>query len=180
VIQYYFDYNDSERQTLEDVVTSLLKQLVYQIDTIPPDLEEAYDLHLHRGIRARPTVNRFSDLLINCSKQFFTTVFLLIDAFDECLEARRPELLVHLQRFYEAGLRLFLTTRSHLLHQLEKKLQCAAKLEIYAQENDVQKYLTESLQEKVGYLDDKLQHKIVERISMGVDGKYVPSTAVII
>ena len=172
VVFYYFDYNIKD-QTAEYVVKCLLKQLVYQLGPLPPKLESAYDNWIKDS--AKPPHDLFSDLLVACSKQF-STVFIVLDAFDECLEDERLEVVKHLEQFSKSGFRQFLTTRPHVraLDKVKKALKATDSdiLEIEANKEDVEKYITRKLDEKIEDIEETLRMTIVEKISLGVQGQY--------
>jgi hypothetical protein len=172
VLHLYFDYKHSKSQKAEDVLRCLLKQLVYQMDSLPPQLESAYDKCVNKG-GPKPNTKNFADVLEECLKHFYT-VFILLDAFDECLEAERSALVDYLRRFSECGLKLFLTTRTHLEGKLKDRLKGVEPqvMKIAARVEDVAKFLTEELKKNEKELDDELSEEIVKRISIGVDGQY--------
>lgn len=174
VIFFYFDYNDSNNQTAEDVVAMLLKQILYQLDQLPLTLDETYDRCMEHGERDRRNSDAFTELLIECSKKF-DSVFRIIDAFDECREGQRPSMVSCLQQLYESGMRLFLTSRSHLLEELKRSFE-AIDCKIIAQDDDIKKYLEQNLRHKSG-LHSELKAEIIKKIADGVSGKYRPLTA---
>jgi hypothetical protein len=172
VVFYYFDYNIKD-QTAGNVVKCLLKQLVYQLGPLPPILESAYDSWVRDGVK--PSQNLFSDVLVACSKQF-SLVFIVLDAFDECPNSERSELVNHLDLFSQAQLRVFLTTRPHVreLDRVKKSLQASDSdiLEIIAQGEDVEKYLARKMDERAEDIDEELRTAIVEKITLGLQGQY--------
>ena len=90
---------------------------------------------------------------------------------DECLESRRSEMLFYFQLFSQAGIRIYLTSRSHLLDEIVAKLVEARVVEIRARDDDVEKYLTKTLEMKAAHVNPALKTNIAKRIVSQVDGK---------
>jgi hypothetical protein len=157
-------------------MSCLLKQLLSQMQLLPLDyeVELGYSQTVDQN-RPRPSAKYFAELLLKYSKQF-DTVFVLLDALDECLESERSEIVRHLRRFSECGIKVFLTTRTHLLEKLKDELKSvnSIALEITARVNDVERFLNKRLSEQEESLDEELKEKIVTTISTGVDGQYEP------
>lgn len=86
VIIFYFDFSDDQKQTLESLLRSLLRQLCEILDTIPPEL---VDLFESSHGRTRPlSVDRRT--LVDLLKTIFKdleSITLLLDALDECSES---------------------------------------------------------------------------------------------
>jgi hypothetical protein len=189
MVFYYFDYNRKE-QTALDLVKCLLKQLVSQLGPLPQDNEEtkkaneeinkAYEeiknAYYHWKNRSdRPKREDLSDLFIACMKHF-SSVFIVLDAFDESLKSERLELIKELARFSKSGLRQFVTTRPHIrvFDKVKKALRAANTdvLEILATKEDVEKYLARELDQEAEDIDQNLAIAIVKTISSSVHGKY--------
>ena len=102
-------------------------------------------------------------------------IFIVLDAFDECLERERLELVKYLDQFSKFGLRQFLTTRFHVrgFDKVKKALKATDSdiLEIEAKEEDVEKYISGKLDDKSEDLDEELKTAIVKKISLGVQGQ---------
>lgn len=118
-----------------------------------------------------PDTRQFAELLIDFSKQYFKSVFILIDAMDECLESHRSEMLSYFRLLSEAGIRIYLTSRSHLLDEIVGKLGESRIMEIRAQDHDVEKYLIETLEIKAAHVKPALKTSIAKRIVSQADGK---------
>jgi hypothetical protein len=173
VLLFYFDYTDPSARTVEAAIRALLKQVIYQLDSLPQSLELIYDQCLNRGL-SKPEIDTFAEMLVDFSEQF-SKVFVLIDAYDECLEEDRALLNSWLQRFSEYKMLLFLTTRPHphSLDSLVEKLQAVESLEIKAKDDDVKRYVIDVLERnpRAEDLHHDLKKKIVEHISIGTAGQ---------
>ena len=154
------------------MVTSLLKQLLYQLPSIPTAVQKAHDAWDKGGRRKRPGVDAFTEILIACSKEFSKGVFVLLDAFDECLNMDdRIKLVSHLQQLNGSGVKLYITTREQLADDLQRDFPRAYTIEISAQEGDVQLYLETKLSTR--NLKPKLKEEIIAKIKEAAKGMYV-------
>jgi hypothetical protein len=115
-----------------------------------------------------------SDLFIECVNQF-SSVFVVLDAFDESLENERSELINEIARYSQSGLRQLMTTRPHPLDEKVKntlKVTDDDIVEIEAKKEDVEKYLAKELDEKAEDIIPELRTAIIEKITLAVQGKY--------
>lgn len=191
MVFYYFDYK-KEGQTVLDVVRCLLKQLVChlvgllsrdhaddksmksndEIEKRYQDIKVAY--YSWKNSSGPPKLEDFLKLFIDSTKPF-SSVFIVLDAYDESLERERSGLIKALSRFSESGLRQLITTRPHPLDDKVKKALSVADVDIVdiqAQPDDVEKYLTKELDKKVDDIDPELRDTIVRKIISAVQGKY--------
>lgn len=160
------------------MVRCVLKQLIHQLAELPRDIDDEYDKWDKGGRKNRPDGDVVVKLLISCSKKFSKGVFIILDALDECLERLEEErLLSHLKKFYDARVRLFVTTRPHLLQELELQevFSNAHTIQISARDDDVESYLRSKL---IKLRSGKLKEEIVEKIKAAADGMYAALLAV--
>jgi hypothetical protein len=81
IAYFFFDFNDIAKQSIEDMVRSLVFQLIAQLDEIPDDLRK-----LHSKQRSSvPTLQVWCSILKSCLKSAKTR-YIFIDALDECGE----------------------------------------------------------------------------------------------
>lgn len=85
---FYFDFNDTEKQNLVNLIRSLIMQLSTQSVNTPSALNTLYSRN-HDGQR-QPTTD---DLMLTLQQMLeeFRQVFIVLDALDECTE--REELM---------------------------------------------------------------------------------------
>src|SRR5438552_6276952 len=78
----YFDYKELETQNVIGIAVNVLKQLLARFDDIPDDfIDRLNDMQS----RARQSVNIASIIeLITNAAQHFTSLYFVVDAFDEC------------------------------------------------------------------------------------------------
>jgi len=147
------------QQTADIVVACILRQLL-QHKALPQELDEAYNRWIERGQRNRPDGDFFADLVVQCSKEF-STIFILLDAFDECGDEERDTLVNYLQQFQKAGFKIYITTRLHLRDGLIESFRMAGgTIEIKADPTDVEKYVKESLKNRL--ITDALKDEILK------------------
>jgi hypothetical protein len=166
----YFDYN--EELLPEDVVASVFIQLIEQRNTLPPSLLLEFDKWKKAGRKSKPTGDRFTELLILCLSEFnFSKVFVVIDAFDECKEDSREDLLRQLEQLNKkTEMRIFISTRPQHLDRLQKSFPGSLQLKIEAKEDDIQKYLEKKLKPRRFKID--FNNQIIDVIKKNAHGKY--------
>ena len=79
-----------------NVVTSLLKQLVQEHETIPQPLQDLYERYRHHN--TAPPLEEVSQI-INSLTSTFDDVFFVIDALDECCDEIRWALIEVLRQY---------------------------------------------------------------------------------
>ncbi|KAL3466857.1 hypothetical protein BJX64DRAFT_301306 [Aspergillus heterothallicus] len=81
-IAYIFcDYRQQQNQTLNDLLASVLRQLVQTLPIIPDDLQALYQRHRKDGMNLHKG-ELFSCLQTVCKA--YSQVYLIVDALDEC------------------------------------------------------------------------------------------------
>lgn len=107
VLYFFFDFNNVEKQSHEKMIRSLLTQLSSQCLKMPQALELLYS-SCENGER-QPTSSLLLTTL-NHMMTHFETVYLVIDALDEC--SKREELFSSIKEFFQAtNLHILVTSR---------------------------------------------------------------------
>lgn len=159
-----------------------MKQLVYQskFRDVPETLGKMYDRQREMGSSAEPTRDQLLARLAECFGKF-DTVFVFVDAFDECPDEERPKILEDLQKLPARNLRLFLTGRTHVFEtpelrdddQLQLWLKDASRQPIHASQEDIVIYLTTTLEKRAkGPEYETLRNRVISEISSRADGQY--------
>ena len=135
----YCNYKDQATQNISNLISSLLKQLVQDRYSISDNVKSFYSHHRPRD--ARPTLDEFTTAL-RSEIQLYSKVFIVVDAFDECLEddETRAKLLGAL-RALSGTVNVMITSRE--LASIARRLEGTKRLDIYANDEDVQKYVTD-------------------------------------
>ena len=103
----YFNYKEYRKPV--ELLGSLLKQIMERKSGIGKGIRELYEKYLRR--QAHPTLDEISRLLQSelCDP---STFYIVIDAIDECIDAKST-LLVELQKL-QPILQLLVTARPHI------------------------------------------------------------------
>jgi hypothetical protein len=162
---FYFRHDDRTQQDAHHVVASLLKQLLIQLGTLPPDLIRIYN----EENKGNPGIDtEILDLLFSCSLQFAST-WIVFDGLDECTSQQQTAIISLTTQFCSAdkAMRVLLTSQPQLL-QLVEEVQPAMCQEISATTED----LTTFVMTKLACRYPELEEMIVESILDDIDGMY--------
>jgi len=143
VVGLYCDLPSQQEQTTTNIMGALLKQLVGR-GGIPDHLRVAFQKgKMEFGGRGP----RLADLtLVGMLKIVIASlpqVFLCLDALDECLPKRVPEVLESLRDILREspGMRIFLTGRPHVKADVQRYFTKAAVIPINPNRNDIRNYV---------------------------------------
>lgn len=167
---FYFDFGAEDEQTPVQILSSLLKQLLLQLEGLPAPVKQLFDRSIMKG--QIPQVKELQELLLSIPKEF-NAVYLVIDALDECKVGDcRSELLRAFQAF-QASMKLLVTSRPHL-SDLNDSLAHASQVKLRAVESDLRDYVYKKLEtrkiKKILGKDENLKEEIVTSIVKGAHG----------
>lgn len=173
----YCNFKRSHEQKLEDLLLSLLKQLVQARLSTPSAVKILYDQHIYH--QTRPSTDDILEAL-HYVVSSFSRVFIIIDALDECqMDDRcRPRLISevsNLQTKFRAN--IFATSR--FIPEITGQFTSSTWLEIRASDDDIKRYLDGhmAMLPKCVSRSPDLQEKIKDIIVKTVDGMYVHSNS---
>ena len=169
VAYIYFDYNDPKSQTLETVIRSLLKQLLFKFALLPRELESLYDECLQKGKPTDMSALR-KHLISSCSH--FQRVIVLFDALDECTPTNLRETTEIIGELRKAGVKVFCTSRINT-SQVREKLGNPLVTEIQANQEDIINYISNRLNKEWDY-DEESREKISDSLIANAKGKFTP------
>jgi hypothetical protein len=114
-----------------------LLQLVQKAPVIPDELLNIY--RKYQRTRIHPTLAEWSKLLA-LGVRIFSRVYIVIDALDECptTDGTRDNFLTEIRNLGSTT-HLMITLRP--IATIEQDFEGAARLEIYAKDEDIRKYL---------------------------------------
>ena len=162
MICIYCIYTEQTVQTVENLISSLLKQLAQDCSVISDTVESLYKRHVERN--TRPTFEEYTRALQSEIKTF-SRVFVVVDALDECLEDNRSDLLTALRSLGNT-VNLMVTSRD--LSSIAKYFPRTKRLDIYATNEDVQRYIegriTRTSRQHLKSLQEIIVNKIVENV----------------
>ena len=164
----YCNYKRQQEQKFQDLMASLLKQLVQERHSLPDEVNSLYRRHVDK--RTRPSPDEIAEVLESVI-QGYSKVYLFIDALDECVVTERDRLLKEVFKLQiNAHVNLFATSRfiDDITTQFNGRMSC----EIRATEKDVRSYLNNRILELPTFVSRRpdLQVEIVDEIVNAVDG----------
>ena len=135
----YCNFQWKDRQSTEDLLSSVLRQLAQGRPTLPQSLKSLHDRHRHLG--TRPSFDEISNALHSVASEY-TRIFVVIDALDECQASGgcRDRVLTGifaLQARCEAN--LFATSR--YIPEITTRFNESPRVEIRASDDDVRRYI---------------------------------------
>lgn len=175
----YCNFKRQDKQTLEDLLASVLKQLAQARSSLPQSVRSLYDKY--KSMKARPSTDDISTALHSVVAEF-SRVFILVDALDECRvnDSCRAKLLSQLSQLQTScGVNLFATSR--FIPDITERFERDTWLEIRASKEDIQRYLEGHIDELPRFVrrDLDLQQEISSEIVKAVDGMNVASYPVL-
>jgi len=141
VVGLYCDFLSQQDQTTTNIVGALLKQLVGR-GGIPDDLREAFQKGKMefggRGPRLADLMRMLKTVIASIPQ-----VFICLDALDECLPKRFPEILELLRDILRESprTRIFLTGRLHVKEDVQRYFPKAVVIPISPNRNDIRNYV---------------------------------------
>ena len=163
-VAYIFcNYKEGGNQTARSLMSSLLQQLLQKVSVIPDAVIDLYQKS------TQPSLQEVS----NCLKltiKGFRTVFIVIDALDECLIETREALLNEIQGL-QPEIQLLVTSRPNIKLEIEE----LEKLDIQASVHDIKRYVKARIQNATRLrnhiqADPSLHEVIVETITKKSQG----------
>ncbi|KAL5343368.1 hypothetical protein BJX70DRAFT_393936 [Aspergillus crustosus] len=149
---FYFDFCDANRQDPEDMLRSVVSQLVSQCSRLDASVD---DLFVAKAAGGRQSTFQGLLQILRGFMQERDEVFLVLDALDECVD--KPRLWDFLREIDTWDTRLHLLITSQQDDETEsqfKRLKCGIKIPIQASfvDADIRSYVRERL-----YSDPKLR-----------------------
>lgn len=127
-----------------------MQQLLLRRLELTDEILQLYGLHSFR--RTRPSLPEISKLMPSVFSRF-SKVFVIIDALDEYPEQDgiRTDLLFEIQKLQitHPSLRLLITSRPHIVSDIELYFKDAVRLDIQASPEDITRYLSNRVRKEV-------------------------------
>lgn len=176
VVILYCDYQEQHKQTTTNMIGSILKQMAAK-DRIPESVWEALTKAKNkcgdRGPRLLDLVAILRELIASLPQAFF----ICIDALDEFMSKKLPELLVSLRDVVQAlpNVRMFLTGRPHVEAQIIRHFTKVVAIPISPKRHDVESYLWKKLEmdEEPHVMDDSLRTDIIRTLHGSLSKSFV-------
>lgn len=172
VAYLYCNFRRKDDQKAQDLLASLLKQLVQSRPSLP---ETVKSLHgWHKDKRTQPSFNEILTTLQSVAA-LYSRVFIIVDALDECQvsDGCRESFLRELFKLRDkCRANLFATSR--FIPEITDRFERSTSLKIQASSEDVQRYLDGHMFRLPGFVrrSPELQEEIKTAIIKAVDGMY--------
>ncbi|KAL4782158.1 hypothetical protein BJX76DRAFT_369374 [Aspergillus varians] len=131
----YCAYN--ERHKADDLIACLLKQLAFQIPSLPEEVRKLYDLYQKQKLVPQK-MDLISALLSIISS--FSRVFIVIDAIDELQDDIRADFLDCINKI-KPRVNMFVTSRPNASDLIKNLLQCDQQQDIRARNEDIEAHV---------------------------------------
>ena len=165
VAHLYFDYRIQSYQSAENMLASLLKQLVIPLPKFPEPV-----LELHRrlsNLEKRPQQMDLEQAIVStCEK--YDRVFVIIDALDECdAKNHRKDFLKALKTLRtHSNFSIFVTSRPYP-KDIKEDLKGAPQIIVGAHDDDLQRYISGEIEssDNIDEIDADFKTEIITRVS---------------
>jgi len=167
----FCNYRRHNEQTLEALLSGLLKQLVEHRVSLPQCVDDLYKKQQEKNgapDRTEATLGALKTVM-----SAYSRVFIVLDALDECSTSHdcRTKLLSSIQSL-QKQCHVNLLATSRFIPEITEKFNTACHLKIQADSNDVRRYLLENMTRLPGFVrrDEALQEEVVSKIVKAVRG----------
>ncbi|KAL9123429.1 MAG: hypothetical protein Q9187_000030 [Circinaria calcarea] len=169
----YFDYRNQDHQSPDNMLASLLKQVVATGSAIPKAVSE---IHEKLGDQQKRPQLQDLEKMLSITCQDFDRVFFVVDALDECDEGRYRRTFMQVLTSLQTApnISLFVTSRPYL-QDIKRTFDSAPQIRIEASESDLRRYLSREIE--IGGLtdiiDESFKIEIIERITSGAQKMFL-------
>ena len=145
---FYLDFAARKEQSPTTILSSLLRQVVSGLKTIPTKIVQAFQDQTTAIGGRRLRLGEIVEMLQDISS--LRAIYICIDALDECMAEYQVELLDSLRQILDKspGVRVFLAGRLHIRDQVEKHLaRKVVAISITPTNDDIIRFLRAKLKE---------------------------------
>lgn len=166
MLYFYFDFNDTAKQSYEKMIRSLIVQLSSRSPSTPSELKNLYS-HCLNG-EEQPAFQSLMGTLHDMMK-YFAKLYIVLDALDECLD--REDLLECIEHFAEwddIDLHMLVTSRRE--RDIERSLESIInpegiiRIQSTLVDHDIRAYVRGRLQQDRGLKKWQKQSKVQQEI----------------
>ncbi|KAM3552465.1 hypothetical protein MY1884_007185 [Beauveria asiatica] len=134
----YCNFQSQEKQKIDHLLASLLRQLAQRRPSLPHEVKFLYDNHKIK--QTKPSVDEISNALQSVAR-LYSRVFIIIDALDECETECRSTFLSHMFSL-QAGTTANILATSRPIQTIEKDFGGRSEMvKISARDEDVERCL---------------------------------------
>ncbi|RFU75866.1 ankyrin repeat [Trichoderma arundinaceum] len=170
----YCNYQRQKEQEIENLFSSLIKQLSQSLPSLPDCVRDIY--RKNKSKKTRPSLDEILAVL-HSILEMYTRVFIIIDALDEYQSSPvcRQKLLAELFNLQQKCGANFLMTSRFIPEIVDHFKTTSVFLEIRASTKDVRRYLKGQIELLPTFIqqNQELQKKIIAEISEVVDGMFL-------
>lgn len=174
---FYFDFGAEHEHTPVQILSSLLKQLLLQLDELPIPVWQKFNRSVMQG--QTPQVHELQELLSSIPRSF-DSVYVVVDALDECRVGDCRDEILRAFETLQASMKLMVTSRPHI-EDLGDSLAQATHVKLRAVEADISDYVYTMLEtrkiKKILGKDENLKKEIVDSIVADAHGMFVSKAA---
>jgi len=173
VAYIYHNYKEKTEQTLGNLLSAVLKQLVQGQPSMAKLVMPLYEKHTNQG--TRPTWSEFYSAIESvCASH--STVYIVLDALDECAHSENTcdEMLDQLRNLQlQVDVRLMATSR--FIPDIVQRFVGKRTIEVRASDHDVKRFIEGQIPQLPRCIkkDPALQAMVQEKIVEAVDGMKV-------
>jgi hypothetical protein len=166
VLCLYCNYKEQATQTVSNLISSLLKQIVQEGPVISDNIKSFYKHHQVRN--THPTIEELT-IALEWEIGTYHKTFIIVDALDECSEdnGTRANLLQSLRSLH-GTVNLMVTSRDLL--SIARQFTETKRLDIVADDQDVRRYILSRIASMPRQHLIVLQDTIVNTIVANVGG----------
>ena len=176
LVYFYFDYGDRESMSPAMVIRSLAKQLLAHDKYLP---EEVLRMYEESKDSSTPDMNAAQQLFLHAMAGR-STVYIVLDALDECEETRcRKPLIDFLYKLQDRrypfddgpNIRIFVTSR-HYPADIQEAFSMAQQLQVEAHSSDVRAFLQRRVEQEATEvaIDDWFKTHLIDKITESSEG----------
>jgi hypothetical protein len=153
VAYIYCDYAASASQSTGRLVSSLLKQVVMQLNGLPYSIQESYKSHSKDSpLSLKDASNLLLELIADLeSLSKNGRLFFLIEALDEhsCKDSSSLDFLGHIRSLIGQNSHIFVTSRPHL--DVREHIPDCMKIDIHASTDDITTYIRSKFSDRSSF-----------------------------
>jgi hypothetical protein len=164
----YCNYKAQEEQKVSSLLAAMVKQLVQGRLSTVDLIEQLHQKHASRG--TKPSLDEIHSALRDVLAHY-PTVYMVIDALDECQKGTRHQFLTKLRDLQTVqDIRIMATSR--FVPDIEDALKQARRLEVRASREDIKRFVDGQLYQLPACIrsNPTLQDIVQEQIADAVDG----------
>jgi Cdc6-like AAA superfamily ATPase len=185
LLYFFCDFSDASKQTLENIIRSLISQLYYKQEATQAPLNHLFSTHTQRK-RTQPSCKELSSVFIQMIRHV-PEVWIVLDAIDECITRKGSwtegilSWMEYILQLEQGNIHLLITSRQEQDIQAKVSEWASSKNIVPIQsdvvDKDIRTYVQKRIREDYGLKrwrkQPKSQDKIEATLMNKVNGMYV-------